>query len=651
MSIDMMEPHVPTAAAIKKKWAEIVDDMLDVRRNYWLNHSYFLGDQWIQWDDSAGRVDVLEFGSNADADVRVTVNKFKPRTMGLLARFTQTPLEFEPRPQGVDQDAVRRASLQRQVLEIEAHRSDWEQVRADNVLNTMLGAVAAISVEPDWEYAPDPVPLIETGDAIRLPSRPSVKLTALSAAEFGLEPGTRDVKDARWWMRCTTLSPEQAQDRYQLEKAPSPDADASTFSVMHRALISRRSGRQRPESKMCLVYIYYERPSWRSPGCVAHVIGDKIVQCSPWPFPFKEHLNLALTVQTPVGSNWRGDTLLNDARQLQRNYNKAFTSINAHIGKADNARLILPMGAVLSEEDDLTGDVGEVIRVDPNVGDPHWMLAPQIPRWLREHIEKLEMEMDDLFSTHQVSRGIAPGDRNSGLALSILAEKDETPLGPMSKSQQRAWQKVAEMTLATMKHLMHEIDEVMVPSGQGPMRVEDVLMDGDYPTDVVWTAEDLPDSPIVRVPLESVMPRSQAAIQDVMLRLAGAFPALFQDMTPGQLAAVLRTPDVTAFATVKDPQVSLADWENSRMIAGVGDTEVMVDDWHDHTKHIKCHNDMRASAAYRHAAPEVQDYIDTHIAIHAKFQAELEQAAAVAQQPAPDQQPDMQPQEGMPVGN
>jgi hypothetical protein len=183
------------------------------------------------------------------------------------------------------------------------------------------------------------------------------------------------------------------------------------------------------------------------------------------------------------------------------------------------------------------------------------------------------------------------------------------------------------------------------------MRVEDVVMDGDHPSDVIWTADDLPHNPVVRVPLESVVPRSQAAIQDVMLRLAGAFPALFQDMSPGQLAAVLRTPDVTAFASVKDPQVSLADWENSRMIAGVGDTEVMVDDWHDHTKHIKCHNDVRASASYRHAPPEVQDYMDTHIAIHAKFQAELEQAAALAQQPATDQQPDMQPQEGMPVGN
>jgi hypothetical protein len=259
------------------------------------------------------------------------------------------------------------------------------------------------------------------------------------------------------------------------------------------------------------------------------------------------------------------------------------------------------------------------------------------------------MEMDDLFSTHAVSRGVAPGDRNSGLALSILAEKDETPLGPMSKSQQRGWQKIAEMVLSTMRHLMHGVDQALTSMGGDPMQVHDVTMSNNHPSDVIWSADDLPSKPIVLVPLESVTPRSQAAIQDVMLRLAQAFPAMFQDMSPGQVAAILRTPDVTAFASIKDPQISLADWEGTRMIAGVGDQEVMVDDWHDHAKHIKQHNDLRASSSYRHASPDIQNYIDQHIAIHAKLQAELEQKAAIAQQPNPGS-PDMS-QQGQPGPN
>lgn len=637
-----------TAAQIKKKWADVVDDMLDLRRSYWLNHSYFLGEQWIKWDDSTASTSLIDFTTESEAETRVTVNKIKPRTLSLLARLTRIPLAFEPRPHGIDQESMRKAALERQVLEVEAQRADWEQVRADSMLNALLGAVGAIAVEPDWEYEPEPISLMESSETVQIPSRPAVRLTALSAAEFGIEPGTRKQKDATWWMRCTTLTPEQAQERYMLEKPPTPDISAATTSVMHRSLLqARRGAGLRLDARACLVYVYYERPTRRGAGCVMHVIGNDIVQQSPWPFPFKDHLNLAIAVQTPIGSTWKGETILNDARQLQRNYNKAFTSINRHIGKADNARLILPQGSIITEDDELTGDVGEVIRTEPNAGDPHWMLAPQIPRWLREHIDKIEAELDDLFSTHAVSRGEAPGDRNSGLALSILAEKDETPLGPMATNQQRQWQLLAEMVLATMKHLMDQVNPIREAFGQPEMEVSDVKINPqNVAEEVTWTAADLPDHPVVHVPLESVMPRSQAAIMDAMIRLATAFPAMFADMSPGQLAAVLRTPDTTAFASIKDVQGQQATWENTRMAIGVGDTEVLVDDWHDHRKHIAIHNELRSGPAYRMAPPEVQDYIDGHIDAHAKLQAELEMAAQKAAMPPPPPGGDAPPPQG-----
>ncbi len=636
----------PTPAEIKKRWNSIVDDMLDIRRNFQLNHSYYMGEQWINWDDTTAAVGILDLTSAEDAASRVTVNKVKPRVLSLLARLTRTPLAFEPRPHGVDSEAVRKADLERQVLDVESHRAEWGTVRSDEVLNCLLGAVAAVSVEPDWEWDPQPITLIATSEQVSLPKRPAVTLTALSAVEFGIEPGSRSERDARWWIRNTTLTPEQAQDRYGLDKPPSPDSLGSTASAMHRTLLSRRKSRATAAMSTCMVYVYYERPSNRSPGCVIHVIGDKIVQQSEWPFSFTDRLNVHVFIQTPVGGTWKGETVMNDARQLQRNYNMAFTSINRHIGKADNARMILPIGATIGEEDDLTGDVGEVIRVDPSVGnEPHWMNAPQIPRWLREHIELLQSEMDELFSTHAVTRGQAPGDRNSGLALSILAEKDETPLGPMATNQQTGWQRIAEMVLSTMKHLMTQVDQVRNEQGMGPMQVTDVRMsDQRTPEEVTWSAADLPDNPVVHVPLESVMPRSQAAQMETMIRLSQSFPMMFQDLTPGELATIMRTPDAHVFATVKDPQQSLALWENGRMVTGVGDDEVIVWDWHDHPAHIAKHNDLRATEAYRNAAPEVQAFIDAHIDAHATLEAEAIMKAQEAQMaqmrpaPAPDGQ-------------
>jgi hypothetical protein len=104
-------------------------------------------------------------------------------------------------------------------------------------------------------------------------------------------------------------------------------------------------------------------------------------------------------------------------------------------------------------------------------------------------------------------------------------------------------------------------------------------------------------------------------------------------MNPGQLAAVLRTPDTTAFASIKDAQGQQATWENTRMVIGVGDEEVIVDDWHDHAKHIAVHNELRSGPAYRMAPPEVQDFIDLHIETHAQLKAELEMEAMRAQMP------------------
>lgn len=659
----------PGAAAIKQMWQECVDDMLEQRRNYWLNYSYFHGDQWIGWNDSSATVDVVPFSDTSDAKYRVTVNKVKPHTTAMIARLVRTPLGFEPRPAGVDSGALRTARIERQVLEAKHHRDDWELTRAELVQSTILGGVAAVCLEPSWEYDTEPITDMQTGETFYMPKRPAIKLTSLSAVEFGIEPGTRSARDAYWWIRLTTLTPRQARKRYKLDHDPSPDADTSA-TPMQRQLISARSpGRHASRTHACAVYVYYERPSEDSPGCVVHVIGGNVVEQSPWPFPFTDRLNLRTFVQTRMDGTWKGDTVFNDARQLQRTYNLVCTSINRHIGKADNARILMPIGSVLEGDDELTGEAAEIIRYDPSAGaQPSWMQAPQIPRWLREQKDDIEMELDELFSRHGVSRGIAPGDRNSGSALALLAEKDETPLGLFVGDQQRGWQAIAEMVLMTERHLMQMASQKLAKANLGELAVTDVLsQDGQEAAEQIeYRASDLSELPQVHVPIETVMPRSQAAVQDQMVRLAGVFPQMFANLEPANIANILQVPDQSAFAYVPDPQVALAEWENGRMAAGVDDDEVEVADWHDHDKHVTRHNALRASARYREAPVDVRNYIDLHIEAHAKLaqqqmMAQMQQEAAMAapgQQlslpmggeapPAPGGAPEQQPQ-GVPA--
>jgi hypothetical protein len=641
----------PNAGKVKELWGECVDDMLEVRRNFWLNTSFFHGDQWVGWNDASASVELANFLDNNESKYRSTVNKFKPRVVSLQARLSRTPLTFEPRPDGVDAGALRKARIMRQVLQAKHHRDDWEWTRSENLQNVILGGVAAICVEPSWEFETEPTTDMQTGEPIYLPERPSIKLTPLTPVEFGIEPGSRSWRDARYWIRCTTLTPRQAKERYGLKEEPKPDADASA-SPMQRTLISNRN-RGRQTTRACLVYVYYERPCEGTPGCVVHVVGGNVVEEAKWPFDFEDRLNIRPFVQTRMTGTWKGDTICNDARQIQKNINRAYTSINAHIGKADNARMLLPIGSVMEGEDELTGEVGEVIRYEPSSGgEPHWMNAPQVPRWLREHITSQEMELDDLFSTHAISRGEQVGDRNSGLALSILAEKDDTPLGLMSGDQQRGWQDIAEMVLMTERHLLEKMSE----GAERPVEVEEVLpgqSHDDAPEEVRYRAEDIAEHPIVHIPLDAVMPKSQAAVQDMMLRFAQSFPQMFQTLGPSQLATILQVPDPFAFTYTGDPQVDLATWENGRMVAGADDFEVEIADWHDHDIHVQEHNRIRASASYRNAPPEVRKYIDLHIDAHAKLAAEQmamqQQQMMMQQQVAPPQMEGEPPAERPPT--
>lgn len=649
----------PTAAEVKKRWQACVDDLLSHRRNYWLNESFFHGEQWVGYNDTLHQLDVMPFANAEQAQERTTVNKIKPRTVQFEARMLRTPLDFEPRPEGVDAEDIRRAATAKQILAVEAHRHDWEQTRLDEIHYAMLGGVSAVAVEPDWEMEMAPVPDSTTGEKVAMPKRPAVKFDAMSVVEFGIEPGSRSARLARWWIRSTTLTPEQAQEYYNLDFKPTPDGQTAQ-SAIHRQLLSNRS-RNTTTAAVCLVYVLYERPSDRSPGCVVHVIGDRVVSESEWPFPWTDELNVFPFFQTRMSSTWKGDTLLNDARPLQVNINRIHTSINANIGKTDNARMLMPQGAVIDEDDEITGQAGEIIRFNQEFGTPSWMQPPQGSRSLREQLAETKDELDDLFSAHSVSRGEAPGDRNSGLALSILAEKDETPLGIMVANQQRGWQWLAEKYLRLTKHLLDTAaNHPESPLQLGPFK--DVLTprgDEQNPVQVRWSAADLTDHPVVHVPIESVMPRSQAAVQSMMVSLSQSFPRMFEGLDPGQLAVVLQTPDPTAFTRVANRDVTLAEWENGRMVVGADDNEVEIADWHDHDIHVQKHNDLRASSAYRNASQEIREYIDLHIDAHAQLasqqmmeqmQQQMQMAMMQQQQSAPaDAGAEQQQPEEVPV--
>lgn len=612
----------PEPAKVLNLWRDADSYLVKERRDYWLNGSYYLGQQWIWWDQTRTTVQELDYRTESEKDSRITVDKYGPRLSSLLARMMRSELVFEVQPQGTDDASMRKQRLQEQLLIAEQHERDWELARETALLQTFFGGAAAVCVDWDPELGDDFYVDMQTGIAI---PDGGVRLTPLGINEFTLEPGTQDPADARWWIRATSLPPAQVKERYNLDWMPTPDAEA-VLTSRARSILMRRPGNQAPQTTM--VYVYYERPTPSTPGCIVHVVNNKVVlQEDGWPFPFP-HLNVALFRQKKIPNTWVGHTLCTPARDVQYAYNRARSTIMEHMRKAANARLMIPAGSI-DDSDNITTDPGDTLEYNAELGEPHWQTAPDVPRWISNEAAALEMELDDIFHTHSVSRGQAPGDRNSGLALSLLAEKDDTPLGPMARDQSKGWGLIAQMTLMLYR---------MNAEASGMQRKATIINEHGQPLDITWGAQDIDEKPKVVVPLDATSPRSKLATQSVITSLADRFPQAFQNIDPLALAKMLDLPDPKGYLAQVDPDASKAQWENGLLMQGV---PVVPEDFDLHDVHINIHNRERKSPAYELADPAVKEIIDLHVMAHQRMlmgdtQAALNAQAMMMQAQAPD---------------
>ena len=608
----MKEWSPPEPIEVLDLWRKADQYLVKERRDYWLNGSYYLGHQWVWWDFTRNLLQELDYANDAERSTRITVDKFGPRTGNLLSRLIRAELFFEVQPQGTDDSSMRRQRLQEQLLIAEQHERDWELTREVAVLQTLFGGAAAVSVEWDPDNGEEYYTDMESG--VPIPTG-GVRLTPLGINEFTLEPGTQDPMDARYWIKCTSLPPEQVQERYQLDWLPSPDAEAM-MSSRARSIMTRRPGGQPPRTTM--IYIYFERPTVNSPGCVVHVVNNKVVlQEDEWPFPFK-HLNLQLFRQKKIPNTWVGHTLLTPARDIQYAYNRARSTIMEHMRKAANSRFMIPSGSI-DDADFVSTDPGDTLEYNAELGEPHWQTAPDVPRWISAEAAELEMELDDIFHTHSTTRGQAPGDRNSGLALSLLAEKDDTPLGPMARDQAKGWGMIATMTLMLYR---------MNAEATGINRKQTIITEHGQPLEISWGAKDIDEKPKVVVPLDATSPRSKLATQSILTALADRFPQAFQNIDPMALARMLDLPDPKSYLTELDPDAAKAKWENGLIMQGV---PVVPEDFDLHDVHINVHNRERKSPAYELADPSIKEIIDLHVMAHQRMLMGDTQAALDAQ--------------------
>ncbi len=479
-------PKGDLGRAVRDAWEEGDGALIQQRSDYWVNAAFYSGHQWVWWDSK--RRQLNEATRTTDRQrVRATANKIQPRLNSLLGRLTTRPLSFEVRPTAVDDATLSAADIGTQVLEARRNDDGWEELRSDALFSSFLGGSSL--VVPDWDA-----------------KRNEVVLEAFNIAEFTLEPGSRRPRDARWMCVARALPPRQVKARYSLSETPKAST-AEVTSPLHRRLMSTRG--LNASADTCTVYTYWQRPDPDGKGGrVATIVDDEVVEYVDWPYPFDELPGYVFRA-LPLPMTWAGDTPVNSARPIQVARNAIRSTMLENAKLAGNNRMLVPIGSGLDDYE-FTDEPGEQVPYVPGEGNakPEWMTAPSLPRDFRYEIDNLDAELDDVLYTHATSRGEAPGDRNSGLALSILAEKDDTPLGVLSRDQQAGWQRIGSHVLKLYGMHVTTPRTARVPQGRG-----------NPPTTIQWTGKMLADQFDVHVPLDAVMPHSRAAMNAMLVDL------------------------------------------------------------------------------------------------------------------------------------
>lgn len=562
-------------------------------QRYWINLSYMYGEQWVYFNAQHSRVEQLPRQDPKRA--RITVNRLRPETRRIVAKVTKRNMTFAVAPTGADDATVRAARIAEAVLGDYRVNQDWEYARRENCYATWIGGTGLLCL--DW----NPKAGKALGNSVSgLPvSTGDIEISALTLAEATTVPGARNIETAPYWIKAQALPPEIVKDHYGLKKSPPADATVLSGPVQNRIL----TGDRHKPTSLTLVLTYYERPCHDNPkGHVCVIVGSQKVAESPWPFPFKDKLNVVATREMLAPGRWTGDTVYSDAVPIQTAYNASWSSIVEHMKLAGNARLQVPDTSI--EMMDMLSDTpGEIIPYNSQSGKAEYLSPPQMPSWWIEQPTRLEEAMNDTLGVHDVSQGKAPRNIESGLGLSILSENDETPVGGLSRELAQAWGKIGSLVLETLAVKVTEPRKARVSHYNQPDET------------VKWSGKDLMNQTNAYIPADSIEVGSDAA------RKAQGFALWDRKVIedPRALAAYIDMGQETNFIEATNPDVAKSRRENHELATGEPVVPALFDQ---HQTHIEEHNRFRKTARYERLGDEERNLIDTHVQAHETYAAE-----------------------------
>lgn len=191
--------------------------------------------------------------------------------------------------------------------------------------------------------------------------------------------------------------------------------------VMGADLVTGRVSGTNQRTEGAILIDLYHQPCVKYPnGLFITAANGIVLQVAEYPYSYYpiEHFK---DIDIP-GVFW-GRATLTDAVPLQVRWNKNINSLDEFNTVAAKGKLLTPRGAQIETLPDDTH--GEVVTYKPVLGHkPDWLQLKSMPPTVELAMQATKISLEDLYSSHEVSRGTNKSDIRSGEMVSLLLEQD-----------------------------------------------------------------------------------------------------------------------------------------------------------------------------------------------------------------------------------
>jgi hypothetical protein len=222
-----------------------------------------------------------------------------------------------------------------------------------------------------------------------------------------------------------------------------------------------------------------------------------------------------------------GQSVIVDLVPPQKEFNRSRGQIIEAKNRMAKPMLVAPKGSIDAAK--ITSAPGQVIFYTPGFVPPAPLPIQPLPNYVLQELDRDVLDMSDMISQHEISRGEAPGRVEAATAISFLQEQDDSILSFTIETIEGAVEKVGRHILSHANEFWDEERLVKVVGTNGILEAAE------------FSKSDLRGNTDFRVIRGSGQPRSIAAMQaQIMDLMAQGFIPPDKGMQMMNLAATDR---------------------------------------------------------------------------------------------------------------